>query len=211
MDEPQRKPPSAWWYAVAAAVFVLGLAPLAVVATNALGGLLDYEVHDFDDAKSTEIEVADDPVAIYTTYDGVGTVRCNGVGPGLDAPDNADGAAQAAVFPLDHPTWNFEFSNGAEVWHRVAVTPGDWDTGTYSIACNLVSPGAGSPEPQLGYADNPSVLGTILGVVISVGIAGLATLAALIIVVVVAVKRSRVKRPPLPDRPVFPPGPPPAY
>ena len=189
--------PSRWWYAVAAAVFVLGLVPIVVLGTNAVGGLLDYEVHDFDNAASTELEVEGNAVAIYSTYDGVGEVRCTA------------GGDAAAAGELEHPTWDFTYTRNSQEWHRVAVTPDGWDDGTYQVACNVVPPGQGSPQPQYGYAEDPSFLGTVLGLVLALGIAGLAALAALVLVVVVAVKRSKAKRPPLPPGPQFPQAPPP--
>lgn len=208
MSGASRTGPSAWWFGVAAAVFVLGLVPLAIVITNTVGGLLDHEVHEFDHTTSTSLELGDDPVAIYTTYEGPGTLRCNGGASGAHVAEQ-DGSAQATVLPLDHPVWNVEFSTGPQVWHRVAVTPQDWGPGAYLVACTLVSPGAGSPAPMLAYADNPSILGTVAGFVIALGIAGLAILAALAIAIAVGVRRYRARRPPLPRRPAFPPNPPP--
>jgi len=204
----QQRMPSAWWFGVAAVIFLLGLVPLILALSNAVEGLIEYDIQEFDAAASTELEVDGTPVAIFTTYDGIGTVRCNGGGPGVEAPDDETGGADATVLTLDHPTWDFEYSRGSRTWHRVAVTPGDWDDGTYSVSCNVVSPGPSEPSPQFAYADNPSVFGTVVGFLIAVGIAGLTTIIALTIVIVVAVKRSRAKRPPLPRRPTFPPTPP---
>ncbi|UPK74809.1 hypothetical protein MU582_20615 [Nocardioidaceae bacterium SCSIO 66511] len=195
------KAPSRWWYAVAAAIFVLGFVPLVVLGTNAVSGLLDYDVHEFDDSSSTELQVDGDPVAIYSTYEGVGSVRCSGAAVSDDPSD-----ATAQPGSLEHPVWDFTYTRNSDVWHRVAVTPDDWTDGTYEITCNLVSPGAGESQPQLAYADNPSVLGTALGLLIAVGVAGSAALAALVIVIVVAVKRSRINGP---TGPRFPNAPPP--
>ena len=201
------KAPSRWWYAVAAAIFVLGFVPLVVLGTNAVSGLLDYDVHEFDGASTAEVEVDGGQVAIFTTHNGAGTVRCMGSGAGVPIPDDAPDATALAE-PLDHPSVAFSFSKGSETWHRVAVTPDDWEDGTYSISCNLVS--ASDPRTELGYADNPSILGTFIGLLIAVGIAGLATIAAIVIAIVVGVKRGRASRPPQqPPWPQFPTAPPP--
>lgn len=200
--------PSAWWFGVAAAIFALGLVPLALMFSNTVEGVLDYDIQEFDSANSTELTVDDGDVAIFSTFDGVGTVMCSAGGPGLDVPDDPTGGAQATVFTLDRPTWDLEYSRGSHTWHRVAVTPADWDDGTYSVTCNVASPGGTDPRAQFGYADNPSIFGTVIGFLIALGIAALATVIALAIVIAVAVKRTRAKRPPLPRHPTFPAAPP---
>ena len=203
----EKRVPSAWWFAVAAVVFVLGLVPLALAITNAVSGLVEYELHDFDEAQATELTVDGGQVAIFTTYEGAGTISCNG-GPGTDVPDPSEGD-QATVTTLDVPDVSVEYSRGSQSWHRVAVTPEEWDDGTYSVICNVVSTN-GNPSPAaFAYADNPAILSTVVGFVVALGIAGLATILALVIVIVVGVKRHRATRPPYPTYPQFPPNPPP--
>lgn len=200
--------PSAWWFGVAAVIFALGLVPLALMLSNTVEGVLDYDIQEFDSGNSTELRVDGGDVAIFSTYDGVGTVMCSGGGPGMDVPDDPTGGAQATVPTLDRPTWDLEYSRGSYTWHRVAVTPANWGDGTYTVVCNVASPAGADAPAQFGYADNPSFFGTVVGFLIALGIAALATVIALVIVIVVAVKRTRAKRPPLPRHPTFPPAPP---
>lgn len=195
---------------MAAVIFVLGLVPLAIAAANTIGGILDYEVHEFDKPNSTALEVDGGQVAIFTTYNGIGTISCTSGQPGADVRGDPTDTATATADTLDRPAWSFTFSKGAREWHRVAATPDGWGDGTYLVTCNLAS-GPSGVEPQFGYADDPSILGTVVGFVVAGGIALIATIIALTIAIVVGVKRYHAKRPPLPKRAEFPPAPPPGY
>jgi len=200
MTEPAgtsgKRPPSLWWFAVAAVVLVVGLVPFGWVLANTIEGVAGYEVHDFSARESTTLEVDDDQVAVFTTYDGLGTVRCQGEGP-------------EGTEPLDHPSTSLHLSVGSVSWSRVAVTPEHWDAGRYAVSCNVVSPGPDSQLPLLGYADNPSIMSTVIAFAIAVAIAVLAAVIALAIAIAVGVKRYKANRPRLPDGPAFPPSPPP--
>lgn len=198
-----KRPPSLWWFAVAAVVLVLGLVPFGWVLANTVQGIADYEVHQFGGARSTTVSVDDGQVAIFSTYDSAGTVRCQG------APtDTAEPNDFAMLEPLEHPSTSLNLSVGGMNWSRVAVTPDGWTDGAYTVRCDVVSPGSGSPQPILGYADNPSIMSTVIGFAIAVAIAVLAGVVALAIAIAVGVKRYKANRPRLPDRPVFPPSPP---
>lgn len=195
---PVRKGPSLWWFAVAFGILVLSVAPLIWVSANAITGIADYRVHDFDSEKQTELSIDDNQVAIFSAYEGPGVVRCSG---------SDDGSS--SMEPLDHPSTSVNVSIGSSQWSRVAVTPESWPAGDYTVRCDLAS-GVGKPVILLAYADNPSIMSTVIGFIISIGVAMLGGVVALIVTIVVLVKRSRAKRPPKPAYPVFPPGPPPA-
>ncbi len=204
----QQRMPSAWWFGVAAAIFALGLVPLALMLSNAVESIVGYDIQEFDSGNSTELSVDGGDVAIFSTHDGIGTVVCSGGGPATQVPDDPAGGAQATVLTLDSPTWDLEYSRGPHTWHRVAVTPDDWDDGTYRVTCNVASGDDSGTAARFAYADNPSFFGTIIGFLIALGVAALTTIIAAAIAIVVAVKRNRAKRPPLPRYPTFPTAPP---
>ncbi|MGH3360431.1 MAG: hypothetical protein ACRDO7_16635 [Nocardioidaceae bacterium] len=191
--ETGKRPPSLWWLAVAAVVFLFGLVPFGWVVANTVQGIADYDVHDFGTSGSTSLDIDDDQVAVFSTYTGPGAVRCSGEGPGAGGP-------------LDHPSTSLNLTIGSIEWNRVAVTPDDWAGGTYVVTCNVVSPGAGNPKPLLGYADNPSIMSTVVGFAVATGVAILAGVIALTIALVVLVKRHNANR--LRRYPEFPSSPP---
>lgn len=199
-----KPPPSLWWFGVAAVIFVLGLVPFGWVLANTVQGIADYEVHSFDSAQRTTVSVDGGQVAIFSTYEGGGTVRCQGAPTDTTEPNDF-----AAMEPLDHPTTSLDLTVGGLDWSRAAVTPKGWPDGEYVVRCNVASPGAGNPVAVLGYADNPSIFSTVVAFAITVGIAILSGLAALAIAIVIGVKRHRANRARRTAAyPHYPPGPP---
>lgn len=170
-----RSAPSRWWYAIAAAVILLSLLPLALTGRGIADAIRDYSVDAVDGATAT-VEVDDSRVAIFATGDVPGAA-CEATGNGFDDPVD-----------LAQPSGTLRISLDGQDWYRIARTGEDWDDGTYEVTCS------GLRDETMGYAADPKIGSALFKLLLSVILVGIAFLIALIIVLVVAIRRRRAKR-----------------
>jgi hypothetical protein len=205
----QRIKPSAWWYGVAAAVFVGGWVVAGVVGYFGVTGLMG----SLDDMTSGMEQVvvpgsADmslTETGVYTVFyeyrsvvDGVVYIN-NANPPPMDC--SLTNAATGADVPLSPSLGSSNYSLGSREGVSVMSFTID-QPGTYTMACQYVS---GADEPQSVLAVGTGVFGEIMGGTLAltggifgaIGAVCFSMALALGIVVFVTIKRSQAERTPV--------------
>lgn len=162
-----KRPPTAWWYAIAAAVFALSLVPTLVVGVAFVNSIGGFEIGHVENGST--VTLGDEQKAIFVQQepDGFASSPCSLTSPSGEA------------YPAPRPTATMTI-NG---WERIGLSTESTPPGDYTLRCDV-------DVPTLGVVDNPDVSGIVVKTVLALGSPALGAVIALVIVIVTLVRRS---------------------
>lgn len=166
-----RTGPSRWWYAVAAAIFAVSLAPTFVLGTSLAQSIRGWSVEQVDNGDTVSIGQTQKAVFVRSgAADHAPDVSCT-----LTAQDGT-------TYPAPRPGSSLTVND----WVRVGLSTSTTPPGEYEVQCD-------GGLRTIAVADNPDIVGGLAKAAGALAAPALGFVLALTIVIVTLVRRTNAK------------------